>query len=72
MNTAPRWFFAIITGFLITAAGGSVYKFFIETFTDQTYVIHWLETVPVLTLIIAFFLQKSWKIRPETEIEPVH
>lgn len=59
-NNLWRWSAALAVGFAITVAGGYVYKFIIESTTDNSYTIHWLETVPLITIFIGFMLQREW------------
>jgi hypothetical protein len=63
-NKLQRWSIALLAGFALTVVGGYAYKYIIETTSDYDYAIHWLETVPLVTLFIAFLLQREWAKKP--------
>lgn len=67
-HTAARWAVAALVGFAVVAILAHAAKWIIESTTDLVYEIHWRETVPLITLLFAFVLQRMW--RPEQADEP--
>lgn len=60
-NTLQRWAAALLLGFALTVFGGYAYKYVIESMSELTYTIHWFETVPLITLFIAYLVQREWR-----------
>lgn len=67
-HAAARWAVAALVGFAVVATLAHAAKWIVESTTDLLYEIHWLETVPLITLLFAFVLQRMW--RPEQADEP--
>lgn len=59
----PRRVALSLAASLLAVALALVAKAVVESLTPLTYTIHWLETVPLLVLLLAFILNGAWNQR---------
>ncbi len=62
-RTGLRWLIAGGMAYLLVAGLALATQWVVETMTSATYTIHWLETVPIISLAFAWFIQK-WLREP--------
>ncbi len=67
-DPARRWGVAIIVSSAGVAVLALVMKQFMEGVVGIGYTIHWFETVPLIVLLFAFFLQRGWKSDAEAVV----
>ena len=56
---AVRWPVALVVGFASVAALALLAKWVIENAAGVPWIIHWTETVPFITLVFAYFVNRA-------------